>query len=288
MNTKKFQFKNFKLSHKAGAAVMLSLLLAMGAAFAGCSGDTKQPSQPSEPSSVSEQSVESEPESSEESEESEESKAEEVLSADQLEMVKTFAKDVYGSDEVNGLASDGETERDGVAYGIYTFTNANGDEVRLQLAQDAETSGLIFLCEDVDGGETVRRIVYGDTTYIGESVSGEKNTEADLDSFAAELAAALCDDEKAEAEYAEDMIIGGRLMRAYKLPDGRRVAFDDLMNNDCVSASDSETSFMAVVKGEDGYAADETKTFEGRALVENEPEEASDESGESEAETSEA
>lgn len=284
MNTKQTRFKNFKLSRKAGAAVMLSLLLAMGAAFAGCSGDTKQSSQQSEPSSVSEQSVASEPESSEESKESE---AEEVLPADQLEMVKTFAKDVYGSDEVNGLVSDGETERDGVAYGIYTFTNANGDEVRLQLAQDAETSGLIFLCEDVDGGETVRRIVYGDTAYIGESVSGEKNTEADLDSFAAELAAALIDDEKAEAEYAEDMIIGGRLMRAYKLPDGRRVAFDDLMNNACVSASDSETSFIAVVKGEDGYETDETRTFGGRALVENEPEEASDESGESEAETSE-
>ena len=118
-------------------------------------------------------------------------------------------------------------------------------------------------------------------------MSGEKNTDEDLDSFAAELAAALCGDEKAGAEYAEDMIIGGRLMRAYKLTDGRRVAFDDLMNNACVSASDSETSFIAVVKGEDGYETDETRTFEGRALVENEPEEASDESGESEAETSE-
>ncbi len=265
MNTETTKFKKFRLSRKGGIAVILALLLALSVSLAGCSGGAEHSSAPSGQSSASEISEPSEPESSKESEDSEDSELEAVLSADKLELIKIFANDVYGSGEITELAEAGETERDGVSYKIYTFKNAGGEELRVQLSGDAETSGLIFLCEDVAGEEIVRKIVYGDTAYIGESVSGKAPSDSDLEDYAKELAAALSQDKKVSVEYDGEIIAGGRLMRYYRLSDGTGVAFDDRMNNACACADGQKTSFTAIVKNDEGYALDETKIFKGTA-----------------------
>ncbi len=255
-------FRSFRLSRRAGAAVILSLLLALSASLAGCAKDAGPQSQPSETPSIpelSEAAIESEPESS-----AEESRPEKLISDEKLELIRAFAKDVYGSDSVNDLTDTGVVERDGETYLTYSFTNARGETVRLQLADDAETSGRIFLYENEGDTDVVRAIIFGKKAYIGGCVDGEASSDADCEKYAEALAAAFSNEKAPKVEYAGEVIADGRLLKLYSVSDGTGIAFDDRLGNACFAASiEGEPSFTEIVENDGAYGLNTQNTFHG-------------------------
>lgn len=211
-----------------------------------------------------------------------ENSEDEIIQEDQLELVSTFAADVYGSDSVNDLAFVGTVERDGTTYNAYTFTNGNGDTVSIQLAEDVAVSGDMFYCENVDDVEVIRKVVFGDTAYIGYCINADALEDSEYDAYAQELATAFSEDESVEATYSGDVVVNGRLMKYYSLSDGTGIAFDDQLNNACIaSAADSESeelTFTAIVNGDDGYVLDEETVMIGKLLKQQNDSDAESES----------
>lgn len=242
------KMKNSKL------IIIFALLLVLVLSFYGCS---KNKTDDSDESGVEESVLSQDAET--ESESSLQDENEEVAAepdADQLQLMKTFARAFYGSESVRNIAYVNESEHDGTTYSVYRFTNIIGDEITVHLADDVAVTKDMYIVDYIgeDGTEILRKVYFDEEVWLGESVTGTEYTDAEYAEFASELAENFAEekDERVSVEYIGNKIIHNRELRIYLVSDGTRIAFDDKMNNSCRSESEEDDTFIGILEEEDG------------------------------------